>query len=370
MATKNHGSEEPPVPLSCKTKQPDSGTHGNGQRGAALVVVLSLLLLISLITSTIVTISLSSAAQSSAFTEYEKSMLLAEGASARIYWLILNDRILHPNRDPGAIGAADKTNSKTSPEKTNSDKENDKPEFLADGTEHHISYYGYNVTFVISDMMSGFDVSGYSPENNLKDAKNLKKAKDGEQTENSAIEEVDPEFTIFQNRLMDYIDVDSLIRIDGMEKDEYKSLGLYNIPRNDKMQYREEVLFIPDAKKYFSTDEYGRLSTIKLIVPQRNAGQPQQLNIFAVDKAIIKNKIKCTEDELEMILKALESWKKDQTPLSDSLPLALITKLKQNFTFQESGFYNITIRASTNDNNQGRLLSVSMRIMQTITPEG
>lgn len=334
------------------------------------MVVLSLLLLIALITSTIVTISLTSSAQSSAFTEYEKSMLLAEGASARIYWLILNDRILHPNRDPGAITIDNKTDNKANPAKNNSDKENGKPEFLADGTEHHISYYGYNITFVISDMMSGFDVSGFSPENNLNDAKNLKKTKEGEQTENSAVEEVDPEFTIFQNRLRDYIDVDSLVRVDGMEKDEYKTLGLYNIPRNDKMQYREEVLFIPDAKKYFNPDEYGRLSTIKLILPQRNAGQNQQLNIFAVDASIIKAKIKCTDNELEQIQKALESWKKDQIPLNDSLPLALLTKLKQNFTFQESGFYNITIRASTNDTNQGRLLSISMKIMQSITPDG
>lgn len=334
------------------------------------MVVLSLLLLISLITSTIVTISLTSSAQSSAFTEYEKSMLLAEGASARIYWLILNDRILHPNRDPGAITPDKNTAAAAKAGKNDSDKENDKPEFTADGTEHHISYYGYNITFVISDMMSGFDVSGFSPENNIKDAKNAKDAKDGTQTGKDAVEEVDPEFTIFQNRLQDYIDVDSLVRIDGMEKDEYRRLGLYNIPRNDKMQYREEILFVPDAKKYFTVDETGRLNTVRLIIPQRSAGQNQLLNIFAVDASIIKAKLKCTDDELEQIQKALESWKKDQTPLNDSLPLALLTKLKQNFTFQESGFYNITIRASPNDTNQGRLLSISMKIMQSVAPDG
>ena len=316
-----------------------------------MIVVLSLLLLISLMTSAIVTISLTSAAQTSAFTEFEKSMLLAEGASARIYWLILNDRILHPDRKLDTTADSGKNNG----------KETEKAEYLADGTEHHMNYYGCNLNFTISDMISGFDVSGFAPENNLQDLG---------KKDNSAIEEIDPEFEIFKNRLMDYIDTDSLVRLYGMEKDDYRSLCFYNLPRNNKMQYREEILFIPDAKKFFNVDSYGRLSSIKVIVPQRIGGGNQQLNIFAVDISIIKAKIKCSNEEAELIQKALELWKKDQTPLSDSLPLELITKLKQYFTFEESGLYNITIRVASNDANKGRMLSISMKITQSIAPEG
>lgn len=319
-------------------------------------MVLSLLLLISLITSAIVTISLSSAAQTSAFTEFEKSMLMAEGASARIYWLILNDRILHPDRKLDTTGAEKNNSGNTS------GKEAEKAEFLADGTERRMNYYGSNLIFTISDMMSGFDISGFAPENNLQGLG---------QKDDSAIEEVDPEFTIFKNRLMDYVDIDSLVRLNGMEKDEYRSLDLYNLPRNNKMQYREEIMFVPDAKKYFNIDSNGRLSSVKIIVPQRSGGAGnQQLNIFAVDISIIKTKIKCSDEEAEQIQKALELWKKDQTPLSESLPLELITKLKQYFTFEESGLYNITIRAAANDANKGRMLSISMKITQSIAPEG
>ncbi len=308
-----------------------------------MITVLCLLSLLSIISATIVTLSQSSLALTYAFTDYEKTMLISDGAASRIYWLIAYDRILHPER----IIAVDKSESAG--------------EYIADGTEHIIDYYGCPVSFTISDMMSGIDISGFNPSGNF-----------DKNTNGTVPDENDQQLITFKNRLMDYIDIDSLTRLDGMEKNDYLSLEIYNLPRNNRLQYREEILYIPGSKNYFPIDEFGRLSSARIVIPQQiSYSNPNtQINIFNMDGEQISSKFKTSEDETKLILEAINLWQKSKIPLRDSLPLEVFSKIKDTSSVRESGFYSITIKAASQNNRQGRMLSVSMYVSPLISPQG
>lgn len=76
------------------------------------------------------------------------------------------------------------------------------------------------------------------------------------------------ELEILGDRLQDYVDSDSLLKLNGMEKPEYLQQNLINLPRNRSMQYREEVLLIPGSETFFKPDGSGRLSSVRLIAPK------------------------------------------------------------------------------------------------------
>jgi len=320
----------------------------NRESGIALITVLCLLLLVSMLTASIVTVSQTASAQIRTFAEQEKSMILAEGVVARIYWLILNDKMLHTDRNL---------------DKGQGEEDDETERFIADGTEHIIDFDGIKVTFSINDMMSGFDVSGYSPGNDFNVI----------ETYLGIGKESTEELTTFKSRLLDYVDVDSLERLNGMENNDYKALGLYQLPRNSRMQYREEIMYIPGAREYFKVDDLGRLNSVKLILPAENAGgnyASRRFDGFSADKLMLMGKLKCTEDEALEILEAIALWKKEKIPLADSLDDDLLRRLKANFSFRESGFYNVIIKIAGQDNSQGRPLSISMQISPAISANG
>ncbi len=321
-------------PSACRT----ATETNNGQRGVALVAVLGLLLLVSLLTASIVTLSQISSAKAGTLCRLERSMLLAESCAARACWLILNDKQAYKSRD--FVFADDAVI----------------PRFMADGTEHAYQAYDAKYTLSINDMNTGFDISGITPDKNFNIFEKYCFA------EKKAPDALDD----FKNRLLDYVDQDSLVRIGGMEAPEYKALGLEPLPRNGPMQYNREVFYIPDAGNFFNVDNNGRPN----LRPVAHNIPASACSIFNATKTLLIGKLGCSGDEAASIMNAIELWKTRKIPLQQNLPEPVITSLKNNFAFTESGYYTITVSASPHSAVKGRILVFSVKLDKTIPFSG
>ncbi len=322
-----------------------SSANQQSEQGIALIAVISILTLITLLTLTIISTSKICAISNSGNRIASRSMLLSESAANRIYWLLMQDRKNFPNRNLGEI---DYQNSET-------------PRFMADGTTRRISCCGSQATFTITDMQNGIAVNGYNPGWQLQ-----------QRAKQPYIAEKEKKLLItVNNRLLDYVDRDSLVRLNSLEVNDYRDLNLPNLPRNQPMQLREELLFIPDTEKIFHVDRLGRLTSALLIAPrglrQLTHSRP---NIFTVSPAEIRSSTKLSEDEYQLVIEALQQWKKNHIPLTQSLDSTLLARLKQHFSFNESGYYTIITRASAMPHVKGIPLVISLRIGNAIPPAG
>ncbi|MCF6175298.1 MAG: hypothetical protein L3J71_05995 [Victivallaceae bacterium] len=343
IALKERNKVSVEQPCSFTPFKKDSTDKNN--QGIALIAVLGILLLITLLTLSIITVSKICALRTAGNNINERSMLLAEGAVNRIYWILMSDRKNFKNR---LMGETDYTAEETK-------------RLMADGVIHELDYYNGKAEFSIYDMQSGLQVNGRSPGRELNQQLNQPLITESRKNE----------LEIFRNRLLDYTDSDSLIRLDSLEAGDYSELDMSPLPRNRAMEFREEVLYIPGKKDFFTIDKIGRLSSVALIAP-RGLRQPniRKPNIFNSSEKTITATANLSAGESETVTAALNAWYKQKTPLSESLDALLLSKLKQYFSFAESGYYTIIVRASSNPEFRGIPLAVSIRITETIPLSG
>jgi len=117
------------------------------EQGSALVVVLGVLVLISVLTASLVVVSQSSSRSSRTAYNYSLSAYVAEGATARVQWLLMKELAQKSNRMLGV-------------QQITEDEDPDAIRFMADGMEQDIDYYGSKVTVALYDMYAGIDISG------------------------------------------------------------------------------------------------------------------------------------------------------------------------------------------------------------------
>lgn len=214
------------------------------EHGVALVTALGILTVVSLLAASAVVLSQYAERDSYTFSCFTRSSYVAEGAANRIYWFILNDRKKYPQR-----------NIDNSDDSLQIDEER----YLADGVPRQFEdYYGETIKYEIHDAVGGMDISGNMPQREL--ATLMNNLPEGSPDRK--------ELEILGDRLQDYVDSDSLLKLNGMEKPEYLQQNLINLPRNRSMQYREEVLLIPGSETFFKPDGSGRLSSVRLIAPK------------------------------------------------------------------------------------------------------
>lgn len=313
------------------------------RKGSALIIALCLLILVSLLTASIVTLSQISNQTSKISYDRVSAAYRAEGAAARVVWLLLNDKRNFPNR---ALGAGQDYDSTTD------------ERYLADGVKHSLKYYDGEVDISIYDMVCGINISGWSAERGLAELQN------NFENEPDKYEE----YKIFMNRVLDYVDTDDFIRPNGgFEKGDYEGIGLMPLPRNYQMQFREEILLIPDASQLFSPDKYGRLSEFQVIPPTTGLSNPSgKQNFFSVSRSRIISKCDLSEEEADSIIEARDLWAKKETSLSESVEPDIMDKLKRQFSFNESGYYTFIIEASSGENSSKRILVCSLRLGASI----
>ncbi len=294
------------------------------ESGVALVAALAMLFTAGLLVTALVAVSQISTQGVATHTELMRSGYIAEGAGNRIRYLIEADRQLY---------------NSTRAEDIDFD-EYDHDRYLADNTGHVMDYYGTPVRFTIANAVSGIAMRSVS---------SLDALSYNRETESAVTDAL----TIFSNQLADFIDGDDDIRDDSLEQNDYDDLGKNNLPRNGSPQFREELQWLPAAAELLPNDRDGRPSLIRLFGVDQSAAP----SIYTADYALLRTVGKLEAEAAVQVLDAIENWKKDRTRLADQLDELTLPQLQQNFSWNESQYYTVTIRqASPGGQPTGRLV--------------
>jgi len=310
------------------------------ERGAALIVVLSFMVLLSLIVSTIVVLSKSSSRKIIIEGDRIISGYLAEGAAARLQWLLMDDIKAHPNSN--ALKRFDSA--------MNDNSSSGSRKYMANGSRVSVPYYDAKVSVRIYDMCSGLSISGGQGQNSLK------------QLQQVYINSPDlyNEFKIFIDRFTDYAGAGVGQSARGMSKADYNNLGLAPLPRNGQMQYRDEILWIPSSEDFFLPDDNGRLSIFNVIA---NDFYANQVNFFSATKLIIMALCNYSDQDAQYIIDGRERWfGNTNLSLYDFIDQKYMSVLRQKFSFQDSGNYTFVINAAAGDGSFERELIVSLKV--------
>ena len=299
------------------------------ESGIALIAVLCMILVVSILVASAVAMSKYTAFESSTFCGFTRSFYIAEGAAARVRWLLFSDRHKHPNRNLDSI----------------SEEIDESERYLANNVSHNLDYYGRKISFQIEDMNSGIDISSSSPDANLNNLFKL-----------DAAQAVDPEFLKFCAKLHDYADRNDLLSVNGMESKGYQQEELYNLPRSNKLQFAQEIMYVPGFDQYFTTDKYGRISMFRTIASAKLSRVKGRSNLFSSPLELIQSKCKLSDREMEQVTEALEKWKTENASLTDTLEPGLKTKLVTYFSTVESGFYTLVINTYSKSNPGATLI--------------
>lgn len=317
-------------------------TGRRGERGSALVAVLCLIFTAGIITTAVLALSKIGSFTVAAHVELQRSMYVAEGAGNRVQWLLAADRSLNSDRTLGSTEYSDETVER----------------FLADGVVHQLDYYGQPVEFVITDTVSGVDVSGTNFTSSLNElASNM-------DDEDEWLEKVSLAVTL----LTDYVDSDDDITPDGREAGDYEEMGMAPLPRNEELQYREEIFYMPEILSVLPPDSDGRLSRVRLVPPDGVTNLTGTASLFSADKELLRTVCGLDDEETKLVLAALDEWKTNRTQISESLDPELYAKLSP-LSKSESGNYTVLIRSPKTEKRPFRKLVFSYVGYDTGGPE-
>ena len=318
-------------------------TDNSRESGAALIAVLCLIFTAGILTATTLALSKAGSFNVTAHVKMQRSMLVAEGVANRVQWLIAADRQLYSSETVG--------------ETLYDDYDSDR--FIADGIPHVIDYYGEEVQFTITDTWSGWDLSSDAYSASLNSA-TQNRDDDADWTDGA---------TALKNQIADYIDSNSdTSGDDGMEEPNYDELDMRPLPRNAAMQFREELLYLPAFRELFTTDRNGRLSDIRLIPPENTVSVSGTPALITASDDMLKSYCNLEDGEITEVRDAINAWRKEKTPLGDSLDTELLTKLNA-LARTESGCYTVTVEAAPSQKRPFRRLTFSFAAFPVSGPE-
>ncbi len=313
----------------------------SNRKGAALIAVLSMLLVISLLVASSVTLSQITSYISAETTNRITSAYSAEGASARALWLLMSDKKKNPERELGATDYASEEEER----------------YLADGTKHMMTFNDTEVEVGIYDMLSGINITGQQP------SSTLKRTPEDFRDSDASYED----YLKFIDCLDDYTDSDAFTRLNGAEEKEYLDLGMPPLPRNGAMKMREEILWIPKCTDYFQPDENGIMSGFQIIPPEGMPNVVGKKSFFSVTKSDLTRECGFDPIQADLIISARKGWEKDRNPLANLLDEETLAKLKDKFSFKESGYYTFIVKIIPKYGKSERLLSISMKVDSRIS---
>ena len=288
----------------------------SAQSGMALMMVMGVLAAIMLLLAHIMLVSQLVSREAFQVTQKESMRYRAESAADTAFWLHLTDRRLFSNRQLGQ-----------STEGTTREDE-DFPPWMLDGTPHEMDE-GETVVYLAS-AENGIQVT------------NLKQLKDGLDASDDAdyIADIDDFISCYD----DYVDKDDLVKVNGMEKDEYAAEGFYTLPRNNAMQFKQELFWLPNWENVVS-------GAIMVVPPTgisytvSSNGRPSFFTATDDDFCRYLN-IELDSIELREIREAIDRWNTDFIPIEDSLDIDLLTQVKNRFSFEEAGLACVVAQAT------------------------
>lgn len=294
------------------------------ESGVALIAVLALLSSVSLLVMSMVVYSQLSSYGIRIDSDLLRSRYVAEGALNRIIFLLAADN--------NEYNTGDLSNFDYS--------EFEEERFLPDGRDRELDYYGTPVKYRIFNGAGGVSVDG-----NINDAltRLTRMRAADEETLSDAV-------NIFRTRFNDYIDQDDLPGEEGMETEDYaESEENTQLPRNNSLQYREELWFIPDGSKFFPPDRYGRMTLVNpLGMGSRRNSKP---DLFQANYALLTNYANLSHEDALETLKTLKSYRRNPVVLAEELDPLLLQNLKNYFSITNSGCYRVVIENASGKRN-------------------
>ncbi len=311
------------------------------ERGSALVAVLALLFTAGILAAMTLAIVKRGTFDVAGHVALQRSMYEAEGLANRAIYLACMDRALY----------SEETLGETDYEALDYDR------YLPDAIPHRVDYYGTEAEFTLTDTLGGWDFSSSRSYRN-----SLNALTSGHEDDTDLADKVE----VLRTRIADYLDSDDDIGTDGLEKNDYEELGKAPLPRNDELQFREELLYIPGFRELFPTDRRGVLSSVRLIPPENTVSLDGNPSLLAASDEQLRSVCNLEDDEVIQVRAAIDAWKKNRTKLSDSLPdlMGKLTPLSR----RESGIYTVEIGIPAGGRRPFRRLRFSFQAFGTAGP--
>lgn len=302
------------------------------EKGAALIAVLALISTCTVIAGTIAILCGINRIEVDTHCKTGLSRYRAESAMNRIIWLTAADNSIF----------ADETDGVTDYDNYDHDR------FRPDGVIHSLDHKGATIKFRIEDACTGLDMSsGASALNGLITNR---------ETETSISEDI----AAFSDIITDYTDTDDSVSTDGMESDDYNVINRSPLPRNGNLQYKEELLWLPEAERFFPVDPYGRLTSVMPL--QASAiDVPAQLDLFTATYTALITTGGFSPAEACTILESLERWRQERESVEETLDGTIYAELLQNFRQDSSGVIRITVEGAAPDGEPGVRLSAVLQ---------
>ena len=119
-------------------------------------------------------------------------------------------------------------------------------------------------------------------------------------------------------------------------------------------------MWIPGFRRLYPVDRHGRLSAVRLIPPSNTVNLSRlQPSLLTADAASLRSLANLEDEEVDAVLEALQAWREERTPLSESLDSLIISRLNRVFSRSESGNYTVTIESPPGSGQPFRRLVVS-----------
>ncbi|MBN1864952.1 MAG: hypothetical protein JW808_08630 [Victivallales bacterium] len=314
------------------------------ESGAALITAVCIIALASLLVLSIVTVSQTSHQLSTVSANRASAGYLAEGAVARTIWMLRHDISVNPNR----LMARETVVLDEPVER-----------FFADGKEHVIEGESGELCRVeIFDAVAGVDISGNAPAQRL------------QRPQSFFDDDMDSfnRYKLFLNCVTDYVDLNDFLQVGGgFEREDYAVAGMAPLPRNAQMQFREEIMWVPGCSEFFMPDRRGVMSQFRVIPPSGLPRLRGNSSFFSQDAEQIRLDTGLSAEQSTDAVVARKKLIESGIPLSESLMPDVLGRLRQRFSFRESGFYTIIVSASNAENLDGRVLYCIMQITRNIS---
>ncbi len=286
------------------------------ERGFALISVLALISILSLLVVSIVISSQYTSTEIMTYSAVNRSFYTTESALNRIVYFICLDKLNNTNRILG---------------EQNYTENNDI--YIADGVIHNLKIYNSLARVQIFDAVNGIDISGNFPSRNF--------------SNHFKNRELNEFYKILSNRIIDYVDKDDFVRLNSFERMQYENLGIFNMPRNESLQFREEVRFIPGFNTVYPVNTEGYLSCFRLIAPKKMRPLIGRSNLYSTSHELIIQDGALSQNESIELRHAFKEWQENRIQLADNLSPKLMSLLLNKYSIRESGIYSILISTST-----------------------
>jgi hypothetical protein len=295
------------LPAQKNGKNEPAMASDEGQRGMALMLVLGVLATVLIMVAHMMTVAEIIAKETKVAALRSQMRYQAESAADIAFWMLLTDRRLFANRRLGQSLEARESVSDFEP-------------WMADRRAH--SFDGGSCQVYIYAAEQPFTVS--KPET-LKD--------------NVAIDDQEKrdEVSEFIDVLNDYTDRDDLRKIYGMEASDYAAEGFPTLPRNNDMQFREELYWLPNWQNCV----VGEVS----VIPPRGINYQMGKNkpsFFSASEDYVRQQLDISDADWEAIEAAREEWAQYGTPLDESLDSTLFHNIQGVFDFNEADLASIS----------------------------